>query len=189
MIDHGDAEIVRPTERAKPGDNPKYLSEMVASCRNIFAAVQKVIESGDLPVILGGEHSIALATYPAVASKSDGACGLIWFDAHADMNTPETSPTGNIHGMPLATIFGRGEASLIEIGGIETRLEPQYFAHVGARDLDVGERSLISELGLRDHFFTMSDIDRRGLQACMIDAARYCIARRKVALQSHLIST
>jgi arginase len=86
------------------------------------------------------------------------------------MNTPQTSPTGNIHGMPLATIFGRGEASLVGIGGLETRLEPQYFAHVGARDLDVGERSLISELGLRDHFFTMSDIDRRGLQACMIDA-------------------
>ena len=127
-----------------------------------------MIESGDLPVILGGEHSIALATYPAVASKSGGPCGLIWLDAHADMNTPGTSPTGNIHGMPLATIFGRGEASLIEIGGIETRLEPQYFAHIGARDLDVGERSLISELGLRDHFFTMSDIDRRGLQACMI---------------------
>ena len=170
VIDHGDAEIVRPTERAKSDDNPKYLPEMVASCRNIFAAVQRVFESGDLPVILGGEHSIALATYPAVDSMSDGPCGLIWFDAHADMNTPQTSPTGNIHGMPLATIFGRGEPRLIEIGGKENRLDPQYFAHVGARDLDVGERSLISDLGLREHFFTMSDIDRRGMPDCMSDA-------------------
>ena len=172
VTDHGDVEIVRPSGRAKPGDNPKYLPEMIASCGKIFSAVQHVTESGDLPVILGGEHSIALATYPAVASKSEGPCGLLWFDAHADMNTPQTSPTGNIHGMPLAVIFGRGDPGLVEIGGPSTRLDPQYFAHVGARDLDVGERSLISELGLRDRFFTMSDIDRRGMPACMDDALK-----------------
>ena len=170
VTDHGDVEILRPVERAKPNDNPKYLAEMITSCRNIFATVQRVIDSGDLPVILGGEHSIALATYPAIASKSDGPCGLLWFDAHADMNTPETSPTGNIHGMPAAVILGRGPEELVNIGGSACKLDPKFYAHVGARDLDLGERSLISELALRDHFFTMSDIDRRGMPDCLADA-------------------
>lgn len=170
VTDHGDVEIVRPIDRAKPSDNPKYLPEMIVSCRNIFSTVQSVIDSGDMPVILGGEHSIALATYPAVASKSDGPCGLLWFDAHADMNTPETSPTGNIHGMPAAVILGRGPEDLVKIGDNAGKLDPTFYAHVGARDLDLGERSLISELGLRDQFFTMSDIDRRGMPACMAEA-------------------
>ena len=171
--DHGDVEIVRPSETAKPGDNPKYLPEMVASSRNIFDSVSSIVRSGELPVILGGEHSMAIGTFSGVAAgvpQDEGEIGLIWFDAHADMNTPETSPTGNIHGMPLATLFGRGPEELSNLTGKNPALNSKYFAHVGARDLDPGERSLISDLGIRNQFFTMSDIDRRGMFDCVEEA-------------------
>jgi arginase len=95
---------------------------------------------------------------------------MIWFDAHADINTHETSPTGNIHGMPLAAILGYGKEELVNIEGFAPKLKPQYCAHVGARDLDYGEQKRIHELGLRENFFTMSDIDRRGMLACVKDA-------------------
>ncbi|MBA2735242.1 MAG: arginase, partial [Pyrinomonadaceae bacterium] len=98
--------------------------------------------------------------------------GLIWFDAHADINTHETSLSGNIHGMPLAAILGHGKAELVNVEGFAPKLKPQYCAHVGARDLDAGEQKRIHELGLRENFFTMSDIDRRGMLACVEDAIK-----------------
>ncbi|MGE3468675.1 MAG: arginase, partial [Pyrinomonadaceae bacterium] len=96
--------------------------------------------------------------------------GLIWFDAHADINTPDTSPSGNIHGMPLAAILGHGNDELVNLCGYSPKLDPKYFAHIGARDVDPGERTQIEKLGLRDHFFTMSDIDKRGMATCVEDA-------------------
>ncbi|HYJ91093.1 MAG TPA: arginase [Pyrinomonadaceae bacterium] len=171
--DHGDVEIIRPVESAKPGENPKYLREMVASCRNIKASVSSIVERKELPIILGGDHSMAIGTFSGIASSSingQDEVGLIWLDAHSDMNTPETSPTGNIHGMPLAILMGRGPEELVSLTGKSPILNNKFFAHVGARDLDLGERSLIHELGLRDQFFTMSDIDRRGMPDCMKEA-------------------
>ncbi|MBA3351706.1 MAG: arginase, partial [Blastocatellia bacterium] len=96
--------------------------------------------------------------------------GLIWFDAHADINTPETSSSGNIHGMPLAVLLGHGNEKLVDLEGFAPKLKPEYCAHVGARDLDAGEREIVHKLGLRDNFFTMSDIDKRGMLACVEDA-------------------
>ena len=96
--------------------------------------------------------------------------GLIWFDAHADINTHETSPSGNLHGMPLAALLGYGEPSLVNLEDFAPKLNPKFCAHVGARDLDYGEQKRIRELGMRDNFFTMSDIDRRGMLACVEDA-------------------
>jgi arginase len=96
--------------------------------------------------------------------------GLIWFDAHADINTPETSASGNIHGMPLAAILGRGHEKLVGLGGFSPKLDGRFFAHVGARDLDNGEKRCIRDLALRDNFFTMSDIDKRGMLDCVNDA-------------------
>jgi arginase len=173
ITDHGDVDIIRPTENAKPGERAKYLPEMVASCRNIFDSVSSIVQSEELPVILGGEHSIAIGTFSGVAGsliEKKGEVGLIWFDAHSDMNTPQTSPTGNIHGMPLAALFGHGPAELVNLSGKSPILNHKYFAHVGARDLDSGERSLIAELDIRDRFFTMSDIDRRGMFDCVEEA-------------------
>jgi arginase len=172
VTDHGNAEIVRPGYVAN-GENPRYLSEMVASSQNIFASVSRILEAGQLPVLLGGDHSVAIGTFSAVSNhfhERGEDVGLIWFDAHADINTPETSASGNIHGMPLAILLGEGPEELVELGGFSPKLNKKYFAHVGARDLDAGERERIRAHGLRDQFFTMSDIDKRGMLACVQDA-------------------
>jgi arginase len=171
--DYGDVEVIRSLEVPEPSTNPKYLPEMVASCRNIATEVKRVLSDGAFPVILGGDHSIAIGSFAGISSfyRDKGEdVGLIWFDAHADINTPQTSRSGNIHGMPMATILGHGDGSLVGIEGFSPKLKPEYCAHVGARDVDAGERDLVHRLGLRDNFFTMSDIDRRGMLACVEDA-------------------
>ena len=173
VTDHGNVDIVRIQETAPADANPKYLSEMLASCRNIASDVRRVLAGGAMPIILGGDHSIAIGSLAGVSSHFRAAgqdIGLIWFDAHADINTPETSSTGNIHGMPLAVSLGRGNKELVDLEGFAPKIKTEYCAHVGARDLDAGERSLVHDLGLRDHFFTMSDIDKRGMLACVEDA-------------------
>ncbi|MEO6050655.1 MAG: arginase [Pyrinomonadaceae bacterium] len=172
VIDHGDAVIVQPMNEADNG-NPKHLAEMLASSVNIIEKVSAMLGNDEFPILLGGDHAIAIPTFSAIANhyKQQGTeIGLIWFDAHADINTPETSPSGNIHGMPLATILGHGNADLVNLCGYAPKLNPKYFAHVGARDVDPGERSQIEKLGLRDNFFTMCDIDRRGMAAVVEDA-------------------
>ncbi|CAN5443311.1 arginase [soil metagenome] len=172
VVDHGDAQIVRPDDTPDTG-NPKHLKEMVASSENIVRDLARILESGEIPIVLGGDHAIAIPTFSAIAAHHrdrDGEIGLIWFDAHADINTPETSPSGNIHGMPLAAILGHGHSDLVGLCGYSPKLNPKYLAHVGARDIDEGERSQIEKLGIRDNFFTMSDIDRRGMTACVQDA-------------------
>ena len=171
--DYGNASIVQPTKIADPSENPKYVSEMTGSFRNISASLKQVLSDGAIPVILGGDHSIAIGTFGAVSEfyrRQNQEIGLIWFDAHADINTPETSLSGNIHGMPLAVLLGEGHPDLLGLEGFSPKLNKKYFAHVGARDLDIGERSRINELGLRDQFFTMADVDKRGMLACVSDA-------------------
>ena len=170
--DHGDAAIVQPENQLDTG-NPKHLGEMLASSENIVEKVAAMLGNDEFPIILGGDHAIAIPTFSAIANhyKQQGTeIGLIWFDAHADINTPETSPSGNIHGMPLATILGHGNTELVDLCGYAPKLNPKYFAHIGARDVDPGERGMIEKLGLRDNFFTMSDIDKRGMAACVDDA-------------------
>jgi arginase len=173
VTDYGNVDIVRAAHAAEATANPKYLPEMAASCRNIAKDVKRVLSDGAVPVILGGDHSIAIGSFAGVASHYRQAgqdVGLIWFDAHADINTPQTSPSGNIHGMPLAALLGRGDEQLVNIEGFAPKLKPEYCAHVGARDIDAGERGVVNESGLRDNFFTMSDIDKRGMLACVEDA-------------------
>lgn len=171
--DFGNVEIVRPTEEAASTENPKYLPEMLESYANIATSLKSVLAADHMPVILGGDHSIAIGTFSAVSSyyrETASEIGLIWFDAHADINTPETSLSGNIHGMPLAAILGQGDERLVNLEDFSPKVRPEYCAHVGARDLDDGERRRVRELGLRDNFFTMSDIDKRGMLACVQDA-------------------
>lgn len=170
--DHGDSKIVLP-QSDENDDNPKHLAEMLASSENIIGDLRNILENGEFPIILGGDHAIAIPTFSAIAEhyrQKDEELGLIWFDAHADINTPETSPSGNIHGMPLATILGHGHPDLVNLCDFAPKLNSKYFAHIGARDLDEGERSQVHKLGLRDNFFTMSDIDKRGMAACVEDA-------------------
>ena len=172
VTDHGDAVIVQPAEQEKD-ENPKHLVEMIVSSRNISDALSKILAGGEIPIILGGDHAIAIPTFSTVAAhyRAKGEeIGLIWFDAHADINTSETSPSGNIHGMPLAVLLGHGHEELTGLCGFAPKLNPKYLAHIGARDIDEGERSQIEKLGLRKNFFTMSDIDSRGMGACVADA-------------------
>lgn len=175
--DLGDLRVERPRHPAEAGEKLKYLREISHACEDLCIEVKRVLEGGELPVVLGGDHSIAIGSFAGASSsfrERNESLGLIWFDAHADMNRPETTPSGNIHGMPLAVLLGYGAPELTGIGGFTPKLEPQFCAHVGARDLDGGERELIRKLGMR--FFTMREIDERGMSAVMDEAIS--IARR-----------
>ena len=169
--DLGDLRLECATDTPAPGERLRFLREIKAACVQLAEDVRKILESGELPVVLGGDHSIAIGSVAGVASfyrKRGQTVGLIWFDAHADMNTPETTPSGNIHGMPLAVLLGYGSPELTDIEGFSPKLDPRFCAHVGARDVDAGERELIRKLGIR--FFTMREIDERGMSACMDEA-------------------
>jgi arginase len=173
LSDLGNIEITRPSAVANPASTTKYLAELLATFQVAAPTVKAILDGGSFPVILGGDHSIAIATFSGVAShfqESEQDLGLIWFDAHADINTPKTSPSGNIHGMPLSILLGEGPEELVNIGGFAPKLKPQFLAHVGGRDLDAGERMRVEQLGLRHNFFTMSDIDKRGMMACVENA-------------------
>ncbi len=169
--DLGDLHVEQSQATPAPSDKLKHLLEISAACKDLAQKVATVLEDGELPLILGGDHSIAIGSIAGFAShcrKRNESPGLIWFDAHADMNTPESSPSGNIHGMPLAVVLGYGAPELINIGGLSPKLDPALCVHVGARDIDRGERELIRKLGIR--FITMREIDERGMSACMDEA-------------------
>ncbi|MEP6919923.1 MAG: arginase [bacterium] len=169
--DTGDLRLERPQTRPKPDEKLKYLKEITAACEHLAADVHKIMAAGELPIILGGDHSIAVGSISGVAAyirEQQQTLGLIWFDAHADMNLPETTPSGNIHGMPLSALLGYGAPELTNVAGFAPKLDPKFCAHVGARDIDRGERELIRKLGMR--FFTMREIDERGMGACMDEA-------------------
>jgi arginase len=169
--DKGDLPVERPRGRVQPSDKLKFLPEISKACEQLATEVHSILKAGEMPIVLGGDHSIAIGSIAGVSAyfrERDETLGLIWFDAHADMNTPETTPSGNIHGMPLAALLGYGAPALTNIGGFAPKLEPRFCAHVGARDIDRGERELIRQLGMR--FFTMREIDERGMSACMDEA-------------------
>ena len=169
--DLGDMRIARPQSVGAQAGNVKYLDEISAVCEELATEVRNILGAGELPLVLGGDHSIAIGSIAGVSSfyrERNETLGLIWFDAHADMNTPETSPSGNIHGMPLSTLLGYGARQLTHIAGFAPKLEPRFCAHIGARDIDQGERELIRQLGMR--FFTMREIDERGMSVCIDEA-------------------
>ena len=169
--DLGDMRLERPQAFPEVDDKLKYVREISNTCEQLAKEVEAILEARQLPLVLGGDHSIAIGSFAGVAShykKQDHTVGLLWFDAHADINTPETTPSGNIHGMPLAALLGYGAPELTNIAGFAPKLDPQLCVHVGARDIDTGEREMIRKLGIR--FFTMREIDERGMSACMDEA-------------------
>lgn len=162
---------VEESQTPEPGDKLKHLREISVACKDLAEKVAGVLNAGELPLVLGGDHSIAIGSISGFASycrQRDEKPGLIWFDAHADMNTPETTPSGNIHGMPLAVLLGYGTPELTNIAGFAPKLDPTLCVHVGARDIDRDERELVGKLGIR--FMTMREIDERGMSACMDEA-------------------
>ena len=169
--DLGDLHVEQSQSTPEPGTKLKYLREIRAACEDLAEKVEEVLQAGELPLTLGGDHSIAIGSISGFAShcrKQNKNPGLIWFDAHADMNTPETTPSGNIHGMPLAVLLGHGAPELTNLAGFSPKLDPALCVHVGARDIDRDERELVGKLGIR--FMTMREIDERGMSACMNEA-------------------
>ena len=156
-------------ETTEAGDtNLRFLSEISHIAEQTHTAVSEGLNQGCTPLVLGGDHSLSIGSVAAVADhyRPQGASiGLVWVDAHADMNRPQTSPSGNIHGMSLAVLLGHGEPRLTR-GTASVR--PKNASVLGARDLDPGEKRLIRELGVR--VFTMSEIDERGVAPCMDEA-------------------
>lgn len=149
----------------------KYLPEIAEACARLAAETYRAVREGYVPLVLGGDHSIAIGSVAGVSRhfrEQRKRVGLIWLDAHGDINTPETSPSGNIHGMPLAHILGLGAPDLLRIGGEPPMVEPRSAVLVGVRDLDPGEREIIRRTGIKT--FTMRDIDERRLRAVMEDA-------------------
>ena len=166
---------VRQAEEQHYGEKrAKYLNEIAGTCKDLAEFVVKTLEEGQLPIVLGGDHSTAIGTVSGVAAyyrKQEKRIGLLWLDAHGDMNTPESSPSGNVHGMPLAAIIGYGAPELVELMGFKPKVEPRNVVVVGARDLDSKERRIVKESGI--HVFTMRDIDERGMRDVMAEALRF----------------
>lgn len=168
--DLGDIIIGRPGNPNEPGSNLKNLSLVAKGNEQLAARVDKIIEEDSFPLILGGDHSIAIGTLAGVAKHYDNL-GVIWFDAHGDLNTEETSPSGNIHGMPLAVSLGLGHPDLVNLYGYEGKVKPENIVIIGARSLDEGEKELIRKKGIK--VFTMHEIDRLGMTKVMEDTIAY----------------
>lgn len=158
--------------RATPADaRHKYLAEVAKSNAILSDCVEGILDRGAVPVVLGGDHSIAIGSVAGVAGyyrRRGQRIGIIWIDAHADINTPESSPSGNIHGMPLAVLLGYGPEVLTHIGGFAPKIHPEDCVIIGVRQIDEGERQLARQLGLR--IYTMRDLDERGMSAIMDEA-------------------
>ena len=149
----------------------KYLNEIAVVSKHHAAWVRKTLRQGFFPIVLGGDHSIATGTVAGVASyyrRKKKPIGLIWVDAHADMNTPETTPSGNIHGMPLACCLGYGPPELTGLAGFSPSVSPRNAVLVGIRDVDRREKSVVKQSGLT--VYTMRNIDERGLRKVMEEA-------------------
>jgi arginase len=158
--------IAAPQQESVAVGDPrvKYLDAIAGTCRRLAGEVAKIVAGGRFPVVLGGDHSIAAGTICGVAKKR--RIGVIWIDAHGDINTPATSPSGNVHGMPLAALLGQEPKALLS----GARLNPANVVLVGLRDLDPGERQHIRDWGV--HAATMRDVDERGMRGIMEEAIR-----------------
>lgn len=149
----------------------KYLPEVTAVSEDLAAKVKEVLEQDHFPIILGGDHSIAIGSLAGVTQKVKNL-GVIWFDAHGDFNTEETTPSGNIHGMPLACSLGIGHEKLVNIAGFAPKVKPEHVVIVGARSIDPDERRLLKEHKVT--VFDMHQIDRVGIAKVMEEAIRIC---------------
>lgn len=168
VIDEGDLHI-RNMEQLRVGDQrARYLREITTASRLLAQRVQRVVRQGHFPLVLGGDHSIAVGTISGVAAlarQRGRKIGVLWVDAHSDINTPRTSPSGNVHGMPLAAVLGLGPPALGSVAGRFRKVEPGNVALVGIRSVDAGERAHLRRLGV--HVYTMADVDRHGIHTVM----------------------
>ena len=173
VSDDGDV-AVPVAEQRDPGDpRAKYLSEIARACNRLRVRVKRSLENDEVPIVIGGDHSIAAGTVAGVAEyyrAKNQKLGLIWVDAHADMNTPETSPTGNIHGMPLAAILGMGPDSLTMLGDFAPKIDAKNCAVIGLRSIDDKEKENVTRSGVKT--YTMRDLDERGMRKVIKEAIK-----------------
>jgi len=177
IVDAGDLEVpVRDTlpDAAKAA---KFLPQITRLCQTLERQVHDAMVAGRIPIVIGGDHSVAIGTIAGVSRfhrEQGERMGLVWVDAHADINTPPTTPSGNIHGMPLAVALGQGHPELTAIGGNGPKVRPENVALVGIRSIDGDEKDNLRRSGIR--YFTMREIDERGMAAVMQDAIQVAAA-------------
>jgi arginase len=171
VVDEGD--LVAPIPETKSSGDPskKYIREIARVCDKLYKTSLAALEKGGFPLVLGGDHSLAAGSVAATADflrRSQQPLGLIWVDAHGDMNTPSTSESGNVHGMPLASLLGSEPAELSRIGGFSPKVSAERTVLIGIRNLDQREKERIRDQGV--HVFTMKEIDRMGIASVVEQA-------------------
>jgi arginase len=173
VVDLGDLEIPIAEVSEMGMREQRYLQEIAATCDQLAEMVRDGLAAGRLPLTIGGDHSLAIGSIAGVAmhlEPIEQSFGLIWIDAHGDLNTPDTTPSGNIHGMPVAVSLGLGDPRLTRIGGLSPKVTPDRVALIGVRSLDEAERRLIQEIGVE--VFSMRDVDVEGISAVMEQALK-----------------
>ena len=173
--DLGNVLVDQPESAPEGSSHARYLPQIAHTCGRLADLVERAAEAGKVPLVLGGDHSVAVGTVAGMSrylhrSEPSRRLGLLWIDAHADMNTPESSPSGNIHGMPLACCIGLGPSELTQLAGYAPAVAPASVAIVGLRSVDEMERLSVRGTGV--HAFTMRDIDERGMRTVMEEALR-----------------
>ena len=171
--DYGDLDVMIPETQAIGEGKLRYKAPIVAICERLRQAVEDTLAKKRLPLVLGGDHSIAIGSIAGSTghfARNGESLGLIWFDAHGDANTPETTPSGNIHGMSLAVSMGLGDLELVNLGDRSPKVHPRNTVLIGIRDLDSGERETLKKSGAT--VYTMRDLDERGMRDVVDEAIR-----------------
>ncbi len=169
--DLGNVLVDQPETAPVGHESVRYLPQIVHTCARLMEIVELAADNSKVPLVLGGDHSIAIGTIAGMSNhyrKSGRKLGLIWIDAHADMNTPESSPSGNIHGMPLACSIGIGPQELTHLAGYSPKIQASNVAIIGLRSVDEAERQNVRAAGV--HAYTMRDLDERGLRSVILEA-------------------
>jgi arginase len=170
IIVHQIEELSDPPQAGDTISHAHYLPEVAQVCHTIYTNALKCVQAHEQVIFLGGDHSMSIGTVSSVVG-AEASIGVLWIDAHGDMNTPDTSPSGNIHGMPLAALLGHGPSALTEIGSPSPKITPRQVVMIGLRDLDPAERQRIREWGIR--VYTMRDIDEKGMNQVVNEALAY----------------
>jgi len=174
VSDGGNVPVALAETRNSGEPNAKYMKEISETCERVAGIVLQTLEEGITPLLLGGDHSVAAGSVSGLAEfyrRRNQKVGLLWIDAHSDINTPETSPSGNVHGMPLAALLGLGPEPLSGIFDWQPKIDPQNTVLIGVRDIDVTEKENIRRAGISE-VYTMRDIDERGMRTVMEEALR-----------------
>jgi arginase len=164
VVDEGDLVAPIPETKSSGDASKKYIREIARVCEKLYKTSLAALDKGGFPLVLGGDHSLASGSVAATAEflrRDDKPLGLIWVDAHGDMNTPASSASGNVHGMPLASLLGPEPAELSRIGGFSPKVLPEHTVLIGIRNLDEREKQIVRDSRVR--VFTMKDIDRSGI--------------------------